>query len=79
LTEKIMKTRTNLAAGFSYAECTQQTNWWRLQAGLMKQFYENPTAELPESLWIPGHPVPRAGGWAGGVFVPDRSEVCNTI
>lgn len=74
-----MKIKSDIIAGISYDDCTNHLKWWKLQANLMRHFYENPGSQPPSALWFPGHVVPPVGGWVGDRFIPDQSSVCTAV
>jgi len=74
-----MKTRTNVYAGMTFAECDQTRNYWKKMAqSTPGSCYTPPTPgpTPPPSPTPPLPPQPSGGGWVGGVWYPDRSGAC---
>jgi len=75
-----MKTRTNLRAGAdALQQCKKEKEYWKSQAERMESIANCSKPYVPpQPVPVPYPPYPpyQGGGYAGGVWYPDRSGNC---
>ena len=79
-----MKIKSNLHAGYdTYNECSQDVNYWKMEAQAMDQYSKTgtwpsgvpyPTTYTPPPVQ-PTYPT-TGGGYVNGVYYPDYSGYC---